>query len=590
VTSKVTARWRGERKLWWGCGAAGGLLLAAVACSSEPDEAATAGGTGAAPNSGGAGGTPSAGKGDTGGSSGTASGAAGGSGGKPTAGGAGPGSGGASPNDGGMPGSGGSSGAGGVDPGEGGASGETGGGPGSGGSGAGRGGSASGGSAGMAGSGATGGGLTDVTTFTPAACTTTPTVTTATKIPMVGVATFTTDLAGADRAIIQFGESSTYSLEAPVNWAEDDHRTLILGMPANTEVHYRVVVFAGSSACVGPDATFTTGAPVSGAPSNLNPTQGTSASPVAPGFIIAEFTSWAYIVNKTGKVVWAYKFPVNLSRALMSWDGHFLYAREVGPFNAASGGAIYRVAMDGTSELKLPVTGGTHHDLVAIPSGLAYPAKEQVGACDCIFTAAADGSDSSCLVDLDIVFSKFNPGPGGASNDRCHVNAIRYYSDTKTFSVSDREKDAIAFFSDTGELLGSIGATPASATPNHVKAEGADSTTDSAWRVQHGHDLYEPNKLIVWSNGPFTDGTSKILHYTIEGSSATLDWQYSGTGDAPTLSDAQHLPNGNFLATNSTNGAVHEVDSTGKLVQSFSALSRGYTSHRPTLYGPPPGR
>jgi hypothetical protein len=579
----VTSRPLSERKLWWGCGAAVGLLLAAVACSSDTDEAAAAGGTGAAQNSGGA---PSAGKGNVGGSSGTASGAAGGSGGgTPTAGGAGPGSGGTS--SGGMAGSGGdSSGAGGIDSGEGGASGEAGMGPGSGG----MGGSAGGGSAGRGGSGGTGAGLTDVTTFTPATCTTTPTVTTATKIPMVGVATFTTDLAGADRAIIQFGESSAYSLEAPVNWAEDDHRTLILGMPANTEVHYRVVVFAGSSACVGPDATFTTGAPVSGGPSNLNPTQGTSASPVAPGFIIAEVTSWAYIVNKTGKVVWAYKFPVNLSRALLSWDGHFLYAREVGPFNAASGGAIYRVAMDGTSELKLPVTGGTHHDLVAIPSGLAYPAKRQVGDCDCIFTAAADGSDSSCLVDLDIVFSKFEQGPGGASNDRCHVNAIRYYADTKTFSVSDREKDAIAFFSDTGELLGSIGATPVSPTPNHVKAEGADSTSDSAWRVQHGHDLYEPNKMIVWSNGPFMEGTSKILHYTIQGSSATLDWQYSGTGNAPTLSDAQHLPNGNFLATNSTNGAVHEVDSTGKLVQSFSAVSRGYTSHRPTLYGPPPGR
>jgi hypothetical protein len=447
-----------------------------------------------------------------------------------------------------------------------------------------------GGSAGMAGSGTTDGSLTDVTTFTAAPCTITPTVTAASKIPMVGVATFTTDLAGAERAIIQFGASTTYTLEAPVAWAGTNHQTLILGMPANTDVHYRVVVFAGNSACVGPDATYKTGASPSGAPANQTPQKGTSSATPAPGFIIGESSSWSYIVNVTGQVVWAYKFPVGLSRSLMSWDGNYMYAREVGPFNAASGGAIYRVAMDGSGETKLNVSGGTHHDVVATPTGIAYPAKQMAGACDCIYTADADGSNSKCLVDLDVVFGKFMTGPGAAASEKCHVNAIRYYKDTDSFSVSDREKDAIAFISSKGEVLGSVGATPTGSTPNHAKAEGADSTTSATWRVQHGHDQYAPNKLVLWSNGSFQGGMSKVLHYTISGATASLDWQYSGAGNSPTLSDAQHLPNGNFLVTNSQTGAVHEIDATAKLVQSFNGLSKGYSHHRPTLYGPPPGR
>ncbi len=560
------------------CGVVGGALLAAVACSSKSGEADATGGTGALPTSGGAGGSaPSSGGKVTG--SGGSTGGSGGS--TPMMGGTGGG-----PSTGGMPGGGTGASSGGMAPTDGG---EAGVGSDAGGVGPDVGGQGGGGSAGKGGSGPLGDGLTDVGTFTPATCTTAPEVTTAAKIPMVGIATFTTDLAGAERAVIQFGTSSAYTLEAPVNWDAEAHRTLILGMPASTEVHYRVVVFAGSSACVGPDETFTTGS-ATDAPANQPPSKGTSTASVAPGFMIVESQTAATIVNKKGEVVWFYRFPIGLSRALMSWDGHYLYGREVGPFNAPSGGAIYRVAMDGSGELKLPVTGGTHHDLVAIPTGIAYPAKQQAGACDCIFTAAADGSGSACLVDMDVVFSKFNPGPGGASMDRCHVNAIRYYADTKSYSVSDREKDAIAFFSETGELLGSIGATPASETPNHVKAEGADSTTSSPWRVQHGHDLYEPNKLILWSNGNFMGGVSRILHYTIDGDTASLDWQYTGTGTAPTLSDAQHLPNGNFLATNSSTGGVHEVDATGELVQSFAALSRGYSSHRATLYGPPPGR
>ena len=463
----------------------------------------------------------------------------------------------------------------------------------------GRGGTAGTGSAGTGSAGSSGGGtggatpvgpdLTDVTTFTTVSCTISATVTPATGAPMVGIATFTTDLAGAERAVIQFGKTTAYTLEAPVNWTDANHRTLLLGMPGNTTVHYRVVVIRGTNACVGTDATYMAGT-VSGAPANLTPTKGTSTVAPAPGFIIAEQQMFAYIINKQGEVVWAHRFPISLSRALMSFDGNYMYAREVGPFNAATGGAIYRVAMDGSGEMRLTVSGGTHHDLTVTPTGIAYPAKQAAGACDSIYVAGPDGSNSRVLVDLDVVFGKFAIGPGGQAQEKCHVNAIRYYKDTDTFSVSDREKDAIAFISSTGAVLGSIGATPTGSTPNHAKAEGADSTTASVWRVQHGHDQYAPDKIVLWSNGPFQGGTSKILHYTITGATAKLDWQYAGTGNSPTLSDAQRLPNGNFLATASQSGAVHEIDPSQRLIQSFSNLSRGYTSHRPTLYGPPPGR
>jgi hypothetical protein len=451
------------------------------------------------------------------------------------------------------------------------------------------------GAAGTSGTAGTGGvtpigpGLTDLSGFTTVSCTISPTVTPASGVPMVGIATFTTNLAGAERAVIQFGKTPTYTLEAPVNWADATHRTLLLGMPGNTTIHYRVVVIQGSNACVSADATYMTGT-VSGAPANLTPTKGTSTVAPAPGFIIAENAAFAYIINNQGEVVWAHKFPVSLSRALMSFDGNYMYGRDVGPFNAATGGNVYRVAMDGSGEMKLTLSGGTHHDLTVTPTGIAYPAKQAAGACDCIYVAGPDGSNSKVLVDLDVVFGKFALGPGAQASEKCHVNAIRYYKDTDTFSVSDREKDAIAFISSTGQVLGSIGATPTGTTPNHAKAEGADSTTSSVWRVQHGHDQYAANKIVLWSNGSFQGGTSKILHYTISGSTAKLDWQYAGTGNSPTFSDAQHLPNGNFLATNSQSGAVHEIDPTQKLVQSFANLSKGYSCHRPTLYGPPPGR
>ena len=261
----------------------------------------------------------------------------------------------------------------------------------------------------------------------------------------------------------------------------------------------------------------------------------------------------------------------------MSFDGNYMYGRDVGPFNAATGGNVYRVAMDGSGEMKLTLSGGTHHDLTVTPTGIAYPAKQAAGACDCIYVAGPDGSNSKVLVDLDVVFGKFALGPGGqASGEVPRQRHPLLQGHRQLLRLRSRE-GRHRFHLQHGPVLGSIGATPTGTTPNHAKAEGADSTTSAVWRVQHGHDQYAANKIVLWSNGSFQGGTSEILHYTINGSTAKLDWQYTGTGNSPTLSDAQHLPNGNFLATNSQNGAVHEIDPSQKLVQSFSNLSKGYS-------------
>jgi hypothetical protein len=61
------------------------------------------------------------------------------------------------------------------------------------------------------------------------------------------------------------------------------------------------------------------------------------------------------------------------------------------------------------------------------------------------------------------------------------------------------------------------------------------------------------------------------------------------------LGDVQSLPNGNVLVVFSTSGQIHEVSSSGELVQIFFAKTPlgewdapfGYASFRETLYGPP---
>lgn len=433
-------------------------------------------------------------------------------------------------------------------------------------------------------------GLTDLADFERVECTVVADVVLSKEVPAVGVLTFDTDLANAERAVVQFGEQGVYTFEAPSDWQAVGHETMLLGTPFRTEVSYRVLVFRGAQVCVGEAGTYATGAALAGTPAGATLSRGPSAAAAWDGFFLAPIGHYANIIDGRGRVVWSLRFPVALTRVVMSWDGEWLLARDLGPFDAGSGGAIYRVKLDGTLLEKLTLPGGTHHDVTVTPDGITYPAKATAGACDSLYTARIDGSDARHLVDLAVVFDRFGNGQGGGGFERCHVNFVRYYHSTRMYSVSDREKDAIAFISTSGELVGSLGSAPITPTPHHVLAEGADASVTSPWRVQHGHDLYAPNKLVLWSNGVFQGGVSRVLHYTITGETAVLDWQYTGTGSSPTLSDAQRLPNGNFLATNSRTATVHELDASHSLIRAFSNMSRGYTSYRTTLYGAPTGR
>jgi hypothetical protein len=59
-----------------------------------------------------------------------------------------------------------------------------------------------------------------------------------------------------------------------------------------------------------------------------------------------------------------------------------------------------------------------------------------------------------------------------------------------------------------------------------------------------------------------------------------------GSASSSTLGDVQGLPGGNTLVTYSTAGRIVELDPNWNEVQTF-VVRVGYSSWRPTLYGPP---
>lgn len=417
------------------------------------------------------------------------------------------------------------------------------------------------------------------------------------QMPTVGVVEFSvTGLPGAlTEGKIEFGLTTEYGLEAPIDVAAPMYKTLLLGMKKQREYNYRVVVTSGTTTCTSDNQTIMSGTLRNGV-NELTSKMVTGT--VGQGFFIAAAKSTALIFDQDGDVVWGYAFQAGgigatagIFAAKMTFDGKYMLARDLGQFNAGNQGRFFRVAMDGSGLTDFDVQGGDHHDFTVMPGKFAYIAKGAANEYDKIYTANDDGSDSKPLIDIQTLLQAYPPAAGGAgTGEKSHVNVIHYWSDRKIFTLSDRESDMIGVVSETGEVVQGIGKQATASFPT-VLAEGAGTT----WRVQHGHDLYAPDKLLVFSNGPFSVGpspgaVSRILHYTLSGNQATLDWEYAGAGNSATQGDVQMLPNGNVMVTASVAGTTHVINAQQQLQASYGNGNQGfgYMMFRESLYGAPP--
>ncbi len=407
-------------------------------------------------------------------------------------------------------------------------------------------------------------------------------------IPTVGIVSFASSLSGLTAAEVHFGQDTAYGLVAPVDLHQDGFRTLLLGMAENRTYHFRVAVSDGNSVCYGEDRTIETGSLNTSALAEAWTRDG-----AAPGFIVTARDGKVVIFNKWGELVWAHSMW-NVFSVQMSWDGQFMIGRDAGPFDSGSGGTFYRVAMDGGDMAILDAPGGDHHDFAAIPGGIAYLAKTGEGECDRVYVASTEITDGVPVFDTWQIYQYF-PDEGSLDGaEICHANRIHYSRARDMYTISDRNKDSIAVFARSGTPITSIGKTPTGNWTAHIQAEGTGPGGD--WHVQHGHHFYNDDKLVVFSNE--SRGGAAILHYTISGNSATLDWKYGGAGPSMIQGDVQRLPNGNFLVTANLSGTIVEVGPEGTTEVGRYVLAGPvgplygftYARHRPTLYGSPAPR
>jgi hypothetical protein len=394
-----------------------------------------------------------------------------------------------------------------------------------------------------------------------------------TAIPTVGIVTWSTTLGNVTSAEIDFGLASTGpTMAAPVDLTQPSYRTLLLGMKGSSSYLFHIVVNSSGGSCTSPDYTITTGA----VPSNV-PKQTVTMSNAAAhdkGFIVTSSGltgKLAYILDADGAPVWWATAPSEPSRVHMSWDGTKMYMMALNVQNANVGN-IQSVAMDGTGTQTLSGFTTSHHDLTAIPGGLATMLWNKSGTdapCSLVERADSTGTITTVVADLGSVYN----------SSTFHSNSIHYYPSDDTYTVGDRNPSLYVKLTRAGALVWQFGGS-------NPKDQSKFFTNVPVWSVNHGHQLLADGTFLFFNNTPneaweyqldtATMTASKTLTYTASGASSTV------------LGDVQRLPNGNILVTFSTSGQIHEIDPSGKLVMKIAASSYGYSEFRESLYGPPP--
>ena len=467
----------------------------------------------------------------------------------------------------GTTGNGGSTGSAGSIAGAGGAAGTTGGSTGTagatGGSTAGRGGTT--GTAGVTGGGGAGG------------CTITATSTMGT-IPTVGIVTFTTSASGVTGAEIRFGLTSTGpTMTAPVDLAQTNYRTLLLGMKGSSSYVYRIVANSSAGACTSQDYTIMTGAVPSSVP---KPTTTISmAAAHSKGFIVTSSGisgTGAYIFDSDGAPVWWATGPSGTCRIQMSWDGSKMYMMALNVQNNNSG-SVRTVNMDGSGATTVSGMMASHHDMTAIPGGFATMLWNSTGidAPNSLIERMDNATTNTVVIaNLNTVYN----------SNSYHTNSIHYYPSDNTYTLGDRNPNLYVKVSRTGQLIWQLGGTNPKDAAKLISGAGT-------WSVNHGHHLLADGTFVLFNNGSMMGGASAVRVLKLNTSNLTampgLTYMASGI-NSNVMGDAQMLPNGNILVTASQMGQITEITPGGQVVATFKGMAFGYSEYRDSLYGPPP--
>ncbi len=353
---------------------------------------------------------------------------------------------------------------------------------------------------------------------------------------------------------------------------------VLLGVPYETEIGYRVVADRHGDEWSSDDALAQTGEQPRGVPSMELLSADPSLLDEHTQFLLACIEavdsfgvptgSWSFIFDRQGRVVWALETPRGRAtiHARLSHDGDELLIDHNSFYALFDWGALSQVArydILGT-QLALYDTPGMHHPFTELPDG------------SIVYAATADTYDSIVRLhpsgEYETVWDcqPFQEGLG-----------VEQYCTSNTLVWDEAsERYLISFYS--SETVVEVDPVAGEATRwfGHLPGAWGFDPDDSAFWWQHGAHFTDDGTLLVSAKIAEGGEETVVREYALDSDAQLLRQVWSfGEGQGiygNVMGEAHRLGNGNTLHNYGSGTRVREITATGEVVWDVSFSSGTY--------------
>jgi len=356
-----------------------------------------------------------------------------------------------------------------------------------------------------------------------------------------------------------------------------DHEELILGVPYDVDVSWRIVADNAGGVTTTPEQSIRTG-PVPDYPPNEVRVADAAAWDTDMEYIFVAVSQgswigsrgWTMLVDREGRVVWAHRSPSGTNtmhpRLSVNEDAFLIdHSTYFSSFDL-TGSEIVELKIDGTEERTWAVPG-QHHPFTQLPDGsIAYNAYRGPNVSrpeDDVLVVVDPAGKARDVFGCDAFVSSLGANPSNSGFNYCGSNTL-------SFSPS---RDAFLYSIFTHDTVVEVDAITGAATRwfGDISGSYTFGPADSQFWYQHGAYYTDDDTLLVSTHS--TESSSSDLavrEYEIDDKAEELVQIYAagiGSGvPGRQMGEAHRLPGGNTLHNFGTNAMVREYDPAGNVV------------------------
>lgn len=415
----------------------------------------------------------------------------------------------------------------------------------------------------------------------------------ATDVPTVPRVTWSTDAPGT--TWVEFTAVGDPTYTTPIREGEaGEHEALLLGLPASSEVTFRVMAKDESGSRCSAIRSTTTGGLDAGLPelvaTTFLPEELEDGYLVAP-ILRADGVSLA-IVDTAGRYVWAQTVSSfsTVLRVRRSMDGEsIVYHKGANPENTV--GVLVRNGMDGVERAQVPVVD-SHTDFAELAEGqyatLVYDVRTVEGR-RIVGDKIVEVDESGALREIWSTFDDFAPDLSETfltnrypaepeAEDWTHANSLSYDAGSDTLTVVLGHLHTVVRVDRvTGDLVDAVG------------QEGTYTSAPDLLSSPHSAVSLADDTLLVFNRNTRGEACSESIEIAIDGTTATevSSYQSETCLNVYYLGQALRLAGGNTLTVFTTSGQVDQSTPDGETAWRLSldlGAGIGFSEYATSLY------